>query len=330
MRLFLSSFLPSLAGAALLAIVSITWARTDDLQEATKLYKQGNKAEAQTRLSAYLSGNPKDARARFLMGVIYTEQKRDTEALKIFTDLTEDHPELPEPYNNLAVLHAAQGDYDKARKALETAIRTHPSYAIAHENLGDIYATLARQAYDKALQFDNNNNAARSKLALIKELVPKSSTTIAQLKPEAETPAPTAPPPAKETIKPEPSKQEKVEHLAPSDASADILKSVQDWAHAWAGNDADRYLSFYAADFRTPNGEPRTQWEASRRARLAKPKKIAVTVSGAKVSVQDPTHAKVAFRQHYQSDSLKTSGSKTLDMIKRADRWLIQREVIDR
>src|SRR5438093_2806195 len=88
---------------------------------------------------------------------------------------------MPEPYNNLAVLYAGQGDYQKARKALETAIRTHPSYAVAHENLGDIYATLASQAYDKALQLDSGNAAARKKLALIKELVPaKSAVTLAR------------------------------------------------------------------------------------------------------------------------------------------------------
>ncbi len=58
----------------------------------------------------------------------------------MFTKLSEDYPELPEPYNNLAVLYAQQKQYDKARTALEMAIRTHPSYAIAYENLGDIYA----------------------------------------------------------------------------------------------------------------------------------------------------------------------------------------------
>ncbi len=99
----------------------------------------------------------------------------------MFTELTRTIPELPEPYNNLAVLYAGQGDYDKARKALEMAIRTHPSYAVAHENLGDIYATLASQAYDKALQLDSNNATARKKLALIKELFPaKTAATLAQ------------------------------------------------------------------------------------------------------------------------------------------------------
>jgi tetratricopeptide (TPR) repeat protein len=173
-----------------------TTAWADDYQEGNRLYKEGKRAEALDRLNAYLAQHPKDARARFLSGVILTEQNKVQDAIKVFTELTQDYPELPEPYNNLAVLYAGLGDYDKARKALEMAIRTHPSYAVAHENLGDIYATLASQAYDKALQLDNNNATARKKLALIKELFPaKTAATLAQAetaKTVPETPAPKA------------------------------------------------------------------------------------------------------------------------------------------
>jgi len=88
---------------------------------------------------------------RFNKGLILTEQKKVPDAIRIFSSLSEDYPDLPEPYNNLAVLYASQGQYEKARDALEAAIRTHPSYSTAHENLGDIYAKMASQAYGKAL-----------------------------------------------------------------------------------------------------------------------------------------------------------------------------------
>lgn len=339
-------FLPLIAAAFALLSGPYQAANADDLQEATRLYRQGNKADAQSRLTSFLTQNPKDARGRFLQGVIYTEQKRTADALKIFAGLTEDHPELPEPYNNLAVLYASQGQYDKARKALETSIRTHPSYAVAHENLGDIYATLASQAYDRALQLDNGNAAARTKLELIKELVPKTTMASAQIKPDAE-PLPVPAAPAKEPVKPEPAKPAKPEPEKPvkpaqpepaqpakpaikEDASGDVLKSVQAWAKAWSANDADRYLSFYAADFRTPGGEARGKWEASRRERLAKPKKIDVAIVNPRVSIAADGRATVVFRQQYRSDALKTSGEKTLQLVKRADRWLIQREDISR
>ncbi len=142
----------------------------DDLAQAGELLKQGQLERALDRVDAYLSNRPKDARGRFLKGVILTEQRKGKEAIKVFAELTYDYPELPEPYNNLAVLYAAQGEYDKARAALEMAIRANPRFAVAHENLGDIYAKMASQAYDKAAQLDRSNKAAQIKLNLVKEL----------------------------------------------------------------------------------------------------------------------------------------------------------------
>ena len=46
------------------------------------------------------------ARERFAQGVIATEQKKSPEAIQIFNALIKDFPNLPEPYNNLAVLYA--------------------------------------------------------------------------------------------------------------------------------------------------------------------------------------------------------------------------------
>ncbi|MBY0438922.1 MAG: tetratricopeptide repeat protein, partial [Burkholderiales bacterium] len=145
-------------------------ARADDLSDVQALVKQGNLTQATERLNVFLAKNPKDARGRFLRGLILTEQKRPADAIRVFLALTEDFPELPEPYNNLAVLYAAQGQFDRARQMLESAIRTHPSYATAHENLGDIYAKMASEAYDRALQLDRSNVAVQTKLALIREL----------------------------------------------------------------------------------------------------------------------------------------------------------------
>jgi tetratricopeptide (TPR) repeat protein len=142
----------------------------DENDEVAKLYEQGNLDKALEQANAYLALKPKDPQMRFQKGLILTEQEKIPDAIKVFSSLSEDYPNLPEPYNNLAVLYASQGLYEKAREALEAAIRTHPSYSIAHENLGDIYAKLASQAYGKALQLDQSNAAAQTKLAMIKDL----------------------------------------------------------------------------------------------------------------------------------------------------------------
>ncbi|MBV8636392.1 MAG: tetratricopeptide repeat protein, partial [Burkholderiaceae bacterium] len=75
-----------------------------------------------------------------------------------------------EPYNNLAVLFADNGQYDKARVALDNAIRTNPAYATAYVNLGDVHARLASQAYDKALQLEPSNSSVKSKLTMLRTL----------------------------------------------------------------------------------------------------------------------------------------------------------------
>lgn len=142
----------------------------DPLQDANKSFKQGAYAQALARVEKILEDKPKDAPARFLKGIILTEMGNSDEAIKVFTSLNEDYPELPEPYNNLAVLYAGQGKYEKAKNALEMAIQTHPTYVTAHENLGDIYAKLASQSYDRALQLDHSNTATKAKLATIQTL----------------------------------------------------------------------------------------------------------------------------------------------------------------
>src|SRR5438045_7404286 len=162
-----------MALVALLLLGALPLAHADDVQDAQKLLKAGQSQQALERVNRALAANPKDPQARFLKGLIFTEQGKQQEAIDIFTKLTQDYPNLPEPYNNLAVIYASQGQYDKARAALEQSIRTHPSYATAYENLGDVYAKLASQAYGKALQLDSSNAGAQNKLSLVRELVPE-------------------------------------------------------------------------------------------------------------------------------------------------------------
>lgn len=174
-RTALSHALRMATVAALFGMVSV---HADDYGDVAQLLRNGKTAEAIAKADQYLAGKPKDPQMRFLKGVAQTESGKLPEAIATFTKLTEDYPELPEPYNNLAVLYANQNQFDKARAALEMAIRTNPSYATAHENLGDVYAKLASQAYSKALQLDGSNTAVKPKLALIRELFAGSGKNV--------------------------------------------------------------------------------------------------------------------------------------------------------
>src|SRR3989304_2442705 len=211
-------------------------AHADDIEEANKLFKQGQHNQALVKVNGFLAGKPKDAQALFLKGLIFTEQGKTTDAVKMFSALTEDYPDLPEPYNNLAVLYASQGQYDKAKLALEMAIRTHPSYATAHENLGDIYAKMASQAYDRALQLDRSNTATKTRLAMIQDLFAGGARSKPAPVHSAEAPAIAAmnkpEPPKTEAVAPIASKPASVEkgseHAAApvTDNSGEVLKTV--------------------------------------------------------------------------------------------------------
>ena len=163
-------FLRLLAVAAWLAS-SWTGAQADEYAGIARLIKLGQPAQALAQLDQRIAANPRDPQLRFLRGVALTDSGQQAQAIETFVALTEEYPELPEPYNNLAVLYAGQNQLEKARAALEMAIRTKPDYATAHENLGDIYAKLATQSYARAQQLDAAAGASVApKLKLLREL----------------------------------------------------------------------------------------------------------------------------------------------------------------
>jgi Flp pilus assembly protein TadD len=145
-------------------------AHADDYGDVNALLRQGKADEALVKADAYISGKPRDPQMRFLRGVILTEQGKQADAVTAFTQLTQDYPELPEPYNNLAALYAAQSQFDKARAALEMAVKLNPDYATAHENLGDVYVRLAAESYSRAKQLEASNATVPPKLVLIRQM----------------------------------------------------------------------------------------------------------------------------------------------------------------
>ena len=323
----------------------VTSAHADEYGDVSQLLRVGKFSEALVKADSYLAGNPRDPQMRFLKGVIQRNSGKQQEAITTFTKLTEDHPELPEPYNNLAVLYAGQNQFDKARAALEMAIRTNPSYATAHENLGDVYARLASEAYNKALQLEGANPAVQPKLALIRELFKPnlksqnpalpaaasaaaltSASTAAAAPPVVAGAAPATPPLAATSPASAASPSAAPAKAAVSDSSAiEAEAAVRAWAKAWSTKNMSAYLGAYGKEF-TPSGkQSRSAWEDERRKRIAGKSNIRVKLENLSVTVNGST-AVVKFLQDYRADALVVSSRKTLDLIKSADRWLIVRE----
>jgi Flp pilus assembly protein TadD len=138
--------------------------------EVSALMKAGRNDEALRRAEARLKDNPRDAQVRFMRGVILADLGRTVEATLVFERLIQEFPELPEPYNNLAAIHAAQGRYESALGLLRQSLAAAPNYVTAYENLGDLYLSMAEQAYGRALELDAGNRVARVKLETTREL----------------------------------------------------------------------------------------------------------------------------------------------------------------
>jgi tetratricopeptide (TPR) repeat protein len=309
-----------------LSLSPATFAAAGAAQNAQALIDAGKPADALSQLDSHLAKNPQDAEARFTKGVALVKLNRSKDAIRVFADLTRDYPQLPEPYNNLAVLYAAQGDHEKARDALQAAIAKHPSYATAHENLGDVYAALAGAAYGKAAALDASNQAVRRKLAVLNQLDTGIGAPPAVV---ATPPAPAAAAPVKPIVSPAaaatPSSAEPP-GSGGSERSAAALSAVQAWAAAWSSQDVDAYLAMYAPEFAPEGGISRATWEAQRRDRISRSKHIAVKVIEPKTSDIEDGAVRVSFKQAYESDAYSDSVSKVLELVPVAGSWKIIRE----
>lgn len=154
------------AMALLLACAVCTPLRAESLDDIRKIAASAPE-RAMGRLDVYLKANPGDAQAWFLKGLVLADQNKREEAIGVFTALTQDYPELPEPYNNLGVLYAANGEIDKARLAFERALLANPEYAAARENIADVYLRMAADAYAKAV----DRPSAKAKLERVKAIL---------------------------------------------------------------------------------------------------------------------------------------------------------------
>jgi tetratricopeptide (TPR) repeat protein len=315
-----STLLATLRLLTLAAACAMSVAHADEYADVSQLLRSGKLNEAMIKADAHLAAKPTDPQMRFLKGVIQRNSGKHAEAITTFTKLTEDYPELPEPYNNLAVLYAGQNQFDKARSALEMAIRTNPSYATAHENLGDVYARLASQAYNKALQLDGTNATVPPKLAIIREVFKpnlKGQPPVAAL-PVASPAIPVAPPVS--AVKP-PAAKEARDAKEAKEAEAAVLA----WAKAWANQDMPAYLGAYGKEFNPPGKQSRDAWEKERRQRIVGKSSISVKLENLSVTV-NANKANAKFRQDYKSNALAVSSRKTLDLVKSGNHWLIVRE----
>ena len=285
-----------------------------DMDVARQALSQQKYQQATQELDAVLATKPNDPEARFLKGLTLAREQQTGDAVALFEKLTADYPDMAEGWNNLGVLYARQGKLAKARDALVRAVNLDPRYAPAQENLGDVYVALAENAYTTAGQVDTSSSAARTKGAKLADFLGDGATVAAAVKSPGKS---DSPPPVPNVTK-DPSSQVTVDTSTPRAA-------LKTWAVAWSAQDVDRYLSMYAAAFTPGDGQSRSAWAASRRAKVSGPSRISVDISDVAVTRRGE-QVRLEFEQRYQSSTYQDQMRKALLMTQTADGWQILRE----
>ncbi len=308
------------------------------IERATRAASEGRLPEALSLLDAEIEGNG-SAEAQFVKGVVLARSGREAEAEEIFLELTRSHPDYPEPFNNLAVLYAERGEYERAVEILKLALATHSSYGTAYDNLTKVYGKLASRAYDRALGQESSDGTAGPDLRLLGglesgsdggEAVPQtaapSSGRVAVKAPLTERVAPAEPlgDPTPTGGQGDASGPAADEPRAQFDAAA-VAGFVRAWAQAWSDQDVNAYLGYYSPDF-SPADRSRAEWERQRRQRIEGPRFIEVAVESIAVRPAGSGRVQVRFLQRYRSDSFQDTVVKVLDLVRSGDSWRIDAE----
>ena len=319
----------------------------NDLNRIQELVHTGRYSQALERIDELLKQVPDMVQGRFLKGVALAERGQTNQAITEFRLLTTQYPFLPEPYNNLAVLYARQQQYDQARESLLKALETHASYATAYQNLSNIYAMMAGDAYDKALGL-NAEKKQPPDLQLLGDLhSAEFIQTDEEILTSNEIPTGTSDQspgpgivPEKQAIVPAEGQQQTAkvtgafpqasppgENAVINGSQAEIAAFIDTWKSAWSSQDVDAYIRCYGSDFKIPTRyKTRSAWEKSRRRNIARPSFIEVVVQNLEVDLGGENSVRATFHQLYRSDRLQNQIQKMLTLKKVGVEWQIVQE----
>ncbi len=222
-----------------------------------------------------LKQNPARADVQFLTAYAYQMRNRTARATDLYKSLIRQHPELPEPRNNLAMIYLAKGDHDTASKLLVEAINTHKSYATAYQNLSRIYTGIASEAYRRALSESSESAKYKHKI----ELAALTQLELFDLQSTAGLPASGG---------------------VEQQAKVSLVEQVKLWAKAWSNKDFDTYIGFYSDQHR-PKFHTHRAWVEHRRKRIMRPGAIEVKVSDIKVISESKNLVVLDFIQSFES-----------------------------
>lgn len=260
-------------------------------------------SRALVEIDLLLEFSPNNHNLLFLRAVTLTKLEKKDLAIETYNSLIEKFPNLPEPYNNLAVLYAEQNRLLEAKEVLEKALQTNNSYSIAHINLGDVYTRMASDAYRKAFELDKSP-VANNKLQLINELFNYSPN---MQRNDLVNPI------SKSTTK---SKEEKL---------AELALFVERWKTSWEDKNLETYFSSYSKYFKVKGDMNYEDWKRTRTEKIINKKEINIKLTNIKFKLKKGFWS-VNMKQAYSSGDYSDEENKTLVIINESGDYRIIEE----
>jgi hypothetical protein len=326
----------SLAALGLLVQFSIvpTFGEEIDLGSIQILRSQSKTYEAYDRLEQAQGSLSADG--LLLKGVLLAELGRTAEAKRIFLELSKEHPGSPEPFNNLAALYAAAGDYDLALKSLHQALASQPEFLAAYENLNRVSTRMASEAYGRETGRELDEASGTLILSLLPELTNETSSDgVADAADEKRAPA--EPIAALDSTAPThpvlPVPAESVPNLddtefgdPPGPDAGMAWMMIREWARARASGPPEDYAAFYASDFRPSRGVSRKEWNERLLRKFEVSEPVDVHLEFLEARQTGPTQSEIRLRQTITLGSNRYSTTVTLGLVWEEDHWRIQSE----
>lgn len=132
---------------------------TQALQLASQLHSAGRAVESREILEGLLKGEPKNAHALHLLGLVFYQMQRIADGLQLIDQAIEVAPDVAFFYSNKTEMLRQQGRFVEAVAAGHRAIEIDPMLASSHSNLGVALYDLkeyeaAKLHHERALSLD--------------------------------------------------------------------------------------------------------------------------------------------------------------------------------
>lgn len=162
---------PALLAALLVVAMPVAALQEAEQAKIVALMQAGQAEAASKALDEALAKTPDDFQLRYLKALSMMDRNLFAEAAAHLDKMIASFPGVAALHNNRGVARTRLSQYTAAAQDFEEALRLEPTYAMASENLGMVYANLADLAMSSALKLDPGNARLAQRHSLLRAVV---------------------------------------------------------------------------------------------------------------------------------------------------------------